>query len=77
MLTYPAAGLVLVVWLSVRRMYRMASDISFKIKFIFSLSFYPINVFFDNKKYNFRGDLTDISAKAATLRMASKHSNAF
>ena len=45
------------------------SEVFFKIKFIhFSILWSYIYIFFDNKSEYFRGDLSNISAKTATLQ---------
>ena len=43
------------------------SEVFFKIIFFFFGYLNPVNIFFDNKIIIFRGDLSDISAKTATL----------
>ena len=45
----------------------LISDFVLNIKIIFSGHFHPINIYYDNIKNSFQGDLTEVLAKIKTL----------
>ena len=56
----------------------MISDFFIKIQLMFFGYFDPITIFLDNKnKYDFWGEISDISAKTATLVILSNNVDAY